>query len=67
MALFQIAAGRENHILLGFHIALNIFQCLTLYNYVKKAHVNTVKFHIKMDKKKGTLTVKMYCSIIEVL
>lgn len=30
MALSQIAAGGENHILLGFHIALNVFPWLRL-------------------------------------
>lgn len=41
-----------NHVLLGFHIAFNVFQCLRLQLIMsKRAYVINVKVLIKMDKR----------------
>jgi len=53
MALLQIAVGRENHILLGFHFCFEyILVAETLINYVKKSTCNHYKSSDKNGQKK---------------
>ena len=51
-APLQTAVGRENHSLLGFHIALNILVADTLINGVQKSICNRSKGSGKNGQKK---------------
>ena len=52
MVLLQIAAGRENHILLGFPYYFKSISVTETLIMPKVEHIVSIKVLIKMDKRK---------------